>query len=330
MKQLLIMAVIVLAGYFFARKFKVSEQEQKFLSKLLLYFVNPSLVLTSFNIDFNLEKFKQFFFVAFLALIIHGAMILIALLFTSKKDFRKNKTYADVNGEKTDSFKDYSIIERVALVFTNCGFVGIPLIRGVFGEEGVFYLMGYLVVFNILLWTFGYYQMSSSVNIKKILLNPNIIAVCLGLLIFALPYKLPEFISKPIEMVGDMNTATSMILLGILLANLKIPQASVEFSRKDYLLRIVKFVLVRLVLCALVNIFILYFVHKGLHFMADIKLIVFVILICSMCPSATSVPSMACIFNKDESYASLLVSITSIACIITTPSFVALAEFFIK
>jgi len=53
-------------------------------------------------------------------------------------------------------------------------------------------------------------------------------------------------------------------------------------------------------------------------------------LICSMCPAATSVPSLACVFDKDASYASLLVSITSLLCMISLPAFVALAEFFIK
>lgn len=311
MKQLMIMSIIVGAGIVFAKFFKVSDEQQKFLSKLLLYFVNPCLVVSSFNIDFDLEKLKQLLIVVCIAFFIHCVMIFIAFCGTfSKKDI----------------FNDYKIIEKVGIIFTNCGFIGIPLIRGVFGEEGVFYLMGYLVVFNIFLWTYGYYQMSGTINLKKIFLNPNIIAVCLGLIIFCMPFKLPEFISKPIDMISDMNTATSMVLLGILLANLKFPESNEAFSRKYYVFRIGKFVFFRLVVCAIINIVISFFAYKIFSSIPDIRMMIFVVLICSMCPSATSVPSLSCIFEKDQSYASIIVSITSIVCIITTPTFVALAE----
>mgnify|MGYP003305346482 CR=1 FL=1 len=41
------------------------------------------------------------------------------------------------------------LIAIIAIAFTNCAFIGIPLIEGVLGSEGVFYLLGYIVVFNI-------------------------------------------------------------------------------------------------------------------------------------------------------------------------------------
>jgi predicted permease len=64
--------------------------------------------------------------------------------------------------------------------------------------------------------------------------------------------------------------------------------------------------------------------------MPQIKMMIYTVLICSMCPAATSVPSLACVFDKDTSYASLIVSVTSLLCMISLPAFVALAEFFIK
>ena len=53
-KQLLIMALIVLGGFTFAKAFKVDDKEQKFLSKLLIYFINPFLILNALNIDFEM------------------------------------------------------------------------------------------------------------------------------------------------------------------------------------------------------------------------------------------------------------------------------------
>ncbi len=298
LKQLLIMIIITLAGYIFARIAKVTDEQQKFMSRLLLYFINPFLVLNSFNMEFSWHKFGQLWFAAFIALILHGIMILLGILSSKEK------------------------IDRVAVAFTNCGFVGIPLIRGVFGDEGVFYLMGYLIIFNVLIWTYGYYQFSGTTNVKKIITNPNIIAVMLGLILFCLPFNLPEFIQKPIVMIADINTPMAMLLLGILFARF-------EFDR-TYIRRLVKTVLFRLVIASLCNLCVILLAYKIFANVQDIKMMLFAIYICSMCPVATTIPGLAVVFDHDKSFASLIVTITSLFCILTIPSFVALAEFIIS
>ncbi|MCQ2593397.1 MAG: AEC family transporter [Treponema sp.] len=312
-KQLVTMMIIVISGFIFAKLLKVGEGEQKFLSKLLLYFINPTIIINSFNLEFNFEKLKQLGFVFFVSLVIHVVMILVAIVTSYTK-----------NPEK----KAYSSIDKVSTVFTNCGFVGIPLIRGVFGDEGVFYLMGYLVVFNLLLWTYGYYQMSGSINVKKIVTNPNIICVGLGLIIFCLPFTIPEVLAKPISMISDLNTAVSMILIGILFADFKLPKEM--GSGKNVVFQLSKVMVSRLVICVLINIFVLVGFYKLFGNVPDVRMMLFVVLICSACPCATSVPSLSCVFGKDTSYASLVVSVSSLLCMISVPSFVALAELMIK
>lgn len=300
MKQLITMCLIALGGFIFAKIFKVEESQQKFLSKLLLYFINPFMVVKSFNLEFDADKLEQLVFVFIVALIIHAVMILLGF-FSSKEQ-----------------------VDRLVVAFTNCGFIGIPLIRGVFGDEGVFYLMGYLVVFNITIWTYGYYIMSGSINMKKIITNPNIIAVVLGITIFCSPWTLPEFIAQPVTMIGDTNTAVSMILIGILLANFK------PADGKKYALKIVRVSLLRHVVCALLNIGILFVIYKLFPNVPACRLLLFVVLICSMCPAATTIPGFAVLFNRDETYASLIISFTSVLCMLFLPLFVALAEQIIK
>ena len=300
MKQLITMFLIALAGFIFAKIFKVEESQQKFVSKLLLYLINPFMVVKSFNLEFNADKLAQLGFVFVVAIVIHAVMILIGF-FSSKEQ-----------------------VDRLAVCFTNCGFIGIPLIHGVFGDEGVFYLMGYLVVFNVTIWTYGYYIMSGSINLKKIITNPNIIAVIIGIAIFCSPWTLPEFIARPVTMIGDTNTAVSMLLIGILLANFK------PADGKLYALKIAKVSLFRHVICAVVNIGILFLVWKLFPNVPDCRILLFVVLICSMCPAATTIPGFAVLFNHDETYASLIISFTSVLCMLFLPSFVALAELIIR
>ena len=299
-KQLITMAIIGLGGFIFARIFKVNESERKFLSKLLMYFINPTMVLNSFNREFDSQKLLLLGIVVLLSLIIHVVMIMLGI-FTCKEK-----------------------IDRLAIAFTNCGFIGIPLIRGVFGDEGVIFLMGYLAIFNILVWTYGYHQLSGTSKIIKVITNPNIIAVALGVVIFCMPFTLPDVIGRPLSLVADTNTAISMVLVGVLIADFH-PSES-----KTVLPRLVKMSLLRLVVCSVINIVILFAAYKVIGNMDGARMIIFVVLICSLCPVATSIPSLACLFDQDAAYASLTVSLTSILCIITLPGFVALAELIIK
>lgn len=308
-KQLTTMLIIMAVGFIFARALKVDEKEQKFLSKLLLYMINPLMAFNSFNMEFDSSKLKQFIFVVLVSFCVHIVMIALAFLTTLSK--------------KPENL-EFNELDRVGVVFTNCGFMGIPLIRGVFGDEGVFFLMGYLVVFNILLWTWGYYQVSGGVNLKKIITNPNIIAVFLGIIVFCCPFTIPEGLARPFKMIGDVNTVVAMLLLGILLAGFKKPESMI------FVFKIIKFCFVRLVLCSIINLVFLFVVYKIFGWMPDAKLMIFVVYICSLCPAATSVPSLACVFEKNATYASMIVSITSVLCMVTIPAFVALAELFIK
>ena len=307
LNQLVVMTLIALAGFVFAKIVKISEKEQKFLSKLLLYFVNVCLIIDSFNMEYDAQKFRRFLFAALIALIVHGAMILVAFLLTHSKNTEN---------------RSYNHIDRIAMVLTNCGFIGIPLIKGALGNAGVFYLMGYLSVFNVLAWTYGLYQMSGTISIKKIITNPVILSVVAGLFIFLMPFTLPDLVIRPISMIGDCNTALAMVLIGILFADF-------HFSAK-YTVRLIKASLGRLILCPLVALLIIFAIWKMNPSVSDARTILFVILICASCPSATTVPSLAVLFDKDSAYASLTVSVTSILCVFTVPAFVALAEQLIK
>ena len=318
--QLLIMMIIAVFGFIFAKCFNVEEKEEKFLSKLLLYFINPCLIFNSFNVPFDKNKLIGLVFSIVLSFVITFVMIFFAQILYKKK--------TSINQ-----------IQKLAVVFTNCGFIGIPLITTVYGGEGVFYLMGYLVSFNVMLWVYGYYQMAGKTNIKKIITNPNIIAVVAGLILFVSPYKLPSMITKPISMIGSLNTAISMILLGILFGQLKKEwmiklfntvksffSLSKDYSTKRYkVISVILTSLVRLILFGFINLAICYFVlnlcknHFSFLETKMIILICSVVLIASLCPTGISVSSLSCLFNKDAVFANFLVCFTHVLCIFTIP-----------
>lgn len=322
-KQLVIMLIIAFIGFCVSKAFKFEKKEQQCVSKLLLYFINPCLIVSRFNLPFNSDKLKSLGIVILISVIIHFLMAGIAILLIRSKSPEE---------------KDLDKLDRIGVVFTNCGFIGIPLINGVIGEEGVFYLLGYLVVFNVFLWTFGYIMVGEKMQLKKLITNPNIIAVCLGILLFAIPVNLPEIIAKPLQHIGAMNTATAMLLLGMLFASFKLssskeetnPDSASQVKVSSVIFRIVRLCIVRLVVMIPVSLAIVFAASKLFSFLPDIKTICYVIYICSLTPVAMSVSSFAVLFKKDESYSGLMVMATSALCVITLPLAIALAEIILK
>lgn len=303
------MAVIALIGFFVTRAFKFEKKEQQFLSKMLLYVINPCLIVCSFDKPYSPEKMHDLLLMIFLSLVAHIVLTVLALIFCRSK---------------SEQGKQLDCLDKLSVVFTNCGFIGIPLINGVFGAEGTFFLMGFLAVFNIWLWTFGYYMIAGTMKPIKVITNPSVLAVITGLVLFCIPVSLPEIISKPLSLIGDMNTAVSMLLLGMLFATFKRPQTSL----KEYVLRVTKVTVLRLVVSAVVMLFVAWGAVTVFSSFENIRLITYVVFIAALCPVGMSVSSFAVLFNKDESYASMIVVVTSALCIVTLPLSIALAERF--
>lgn len=334
--QLLVMMVIALLGFIYSKLTKVTDLQQKFLSHLLLFFINPCVTINAYNIDFDKNKLIGLFISIVLSFLITFIMI-----FLSKVFFRKKS--------------DENIIKRISVIFTNCGFVGIPLVSVVFGNEGVFYLMGYLVAFNITLWTYGYSLVTGEKDFKKAITNPNVIAVSAGIILFCLPVKLPSFFAKPVELIAGLNTAVSMILLGILFGGIKkewikklFDTLKTPFSRDEKkslrwkkIFSVLYTAFLRLVVFAFVSMcFSLLVILISKKIFADEKTMMYctifvvtvVVFIASLCPSAISVSSFACLFDKDVVFANFIVCLTHILSVITIPFFVfmltSIADFF--
>ncbi len=340
-RQLVIMLLIATAGFCVSKFFKFGNREQKFVSKTLLYFVNPALIITKFNGQtFQVQLLENLGIMVLVSFVAHVALTVVALVFVRSK-----------NAEA----KELDAIDRLGIVFTNCAFIGIPLIEGAFGDlpnnggqNAIFYLLGYVIVFNIYLWTFGIKMFGGKINFLKVITNPNIVSVIAGVCLFCAPFELPQIIAKPVEYIGEMTVGMSMLLLGMLFANYgksEEPENALENNclkssfdddsssavknkktGKKYFGRVAKVCLLRCIVSpCFAFLFVLLFA-KVFGWVEDIRLMSYVILICVLCPIGMSVSSFAVLFNKDESYSGLTVLATSALCVVTIPAAIAAAE----
>lgn len=335
------MAIIVIISFFFSRRNGFGKDASQYLSRLLLYVINPCMIVSTFDVDFSAAKLKSLSLAIAVSFAFHLAMIILATLLFARKKAAQGQKSGRVEDCLQDQKSGRDSLSKIGIVFTNSGFIGIPLINGVFGSEGVFFLMGYILVFNVLLWIWGEWLMTGTMRPLKILTNPNVLACAAGLAVFCLPFKTPYVIIEPLKMIGACNGAASMILLGLLFASFggakeksgqdKNAAASpaLAFSR-PIALPLARDVFLRLVVCPLILLGATLFAMRAFSFVSEIQLIMSVLFIAASCPVGMSVSSFAVVFKKDADYASLLVAVSSAACVVTIPLLVALLELFLR
>lgn len=117
---------------------------------------------------------------------------------------------------------------RFGVVFSNAGYMSIPLQKALLGEDGVLVGAAYLVVFNLVLWSYGLLEMSGdrrSLSVKKLVFNPGMIGLAAGLVVFLLPFPLPEVFAVPIRGLSALNTPLPMLVIGYYLGQTDLKQA---------------------------------------------------------------------------------------------------------
>ena len=198
------------------------------------------------------------------------------------------------------------------LMFSNCGFMGYPVLGALLGQEAIFYTAIYNISFNILLYTLGIKLLQSGKNQStgfdwKLIINPGIVASLLGILLFVTGIRLPEFISDSIESVGNVCTPLSMIVIGSMLSLLSLRKTFGDY--KIYILAIVRL---------LVLPFIIFTLLKYILKIEDLWLITIPVIIAGM-PVASNAAMMAEAYKSDGELASQGILITTLLSCISIP-----------
>lgn len=109
---------------------------------------------------------------------------------------------------------------RFGVVYGNVGFMGLPLIAAVLGEDGMVYATVIFVMFNLYNWSHGVVLMGGRENfsLRRTLFNPGIIATVLGLVFFFAGFTLPSMVGDAVSFLGSMNTPLAMVVIGAQMA----------------------------------------------------------------------------------------------------------------
>lgn len=295
--QVAVLFLLMLVGVICNKAKLLTKEANKRISDLVVIIVAPCVIIKSFIREFDPKMLKLLGIALLIAFLSHAVMILLSYLLIKDKDASRRKVMV------------------FGSVFSNAGFVALPLQEALLGADGVFFGAAYLVVFNILLWSWGVSHMSGDkgkMTFSKILFSPGIIGIVVGMIIFIFSLKIPEVINTTLTHIAALNTPLPMIVVGYYLA-----QTDFKKAIKDYKSYICMFL--RLILFPLLALFIFYIcgVDKNM-------LVAMIIAISS--PVGATATMFSEKFSKDTVLSVQLVSVTTLLSMITMPFIVGLAQ----
>lgn len=288
--------LLVAIGFVLAKKKMLTPDGVKQITELVLCVVVPVVFINAYQRDFDIELLKNLGLVLLFAVIVHVISIVFAPFFFKDR------------GDKTDRIGIYST------VYSNCGFIALPLVNSLYGSEGVFYAVAYITVFAVLYWTHGIYIYTKDVkqlSLKNAFLSPGPIGAIIGIALFLLRIRLPEPILKTTEFISSLNTPLPMMIIGTYLVGFDI-KAALKDGRTWMVnvLRLVVAPIVGIVVAKLLN-------------LSEVPAMTMV-LSCA-CPVAAIAALFAARYSLDSKYASQMVSISTILSIVTIPLIMVLA-----
>ncbi|MBE6872733.1 MAG: AEC family transporter [Ruminococcus albus] len=296
LRQIVIMFIILLIGFGCSMKGLITKEGNKQLSAVALHIVNPLLIFMSYQSDYSSKLLRGLLWSFLLSGLSFAVTIGLSTLLIKKK-------------------RPEHDLERFSAVYSNCGFIGIPLIRGIYGDEGVLYLTAYITLFNILIWTHGLMTMKGSKDMKSFLNSlkaPSVVAVFIGLIFYLLQIRLPDFLHTSLQYVSDMNTPLAMLIAGSAAAQTNLVKALKNSGL--YIVAALKLVALPLAAMAL------------LHFIPAPHMVQMVVLIASACPVATTGTMFAIQYDKNPERCSEFFAVTTLLSGLTLPVVTMLGE----
>lgn len=295
--SVLTLFLLMSVGFFFVKKGMLSDETLSQLSQALLYVFAPAVMIDTFQVK-RAAALDHELFTAFFALV--GTYVLYMLF--SCLLFRQDK--ADARG-----------VLRFASIYGNNGFMGLPLLQAVLGNEGTMVAAMTVAIFNVATWSHGMAILGGrdQASVKKAVLNPGVVGFFIAITLYLADLRLPEPLGNAVSHFGNLNTPIAMFIIGGQMA-----RADVLAAFRDKKLYIVSaFKLVGLpILTALV---LLPFRLEPVVFIA--------LVILSGCPTAGVTSLFAQKLGKDPSLAVRQITLSTLLCILTLPVIAVFAQF---
>ncbi|MFA9422638.1 MAG: AEC family transporter [Sedimentibacter sp.] len=292
MNSIVLMGILMAIGYYLRDKNILNDDAENSITFILVNITIPAMVINALYIDFSVEQFKTGINLLVLAVIFYGMLMVLGNIASVllKEDEKKR-------------------IFKYSVVLMNCGFMGFPLVNQMFGKEAMFYAAMVQTPNIILMWTYGMGlvmgKKKNKKHIKDMFFNPGMIGIYVGLFLYFSQVKLPLFAVNLVNLLTNVTTVLSMIIIGSKIKTIGIKNSLV--NKEAYYTTFF-----RLMISPILMIIVLKFVNFE-------PMIEQIFVIYSALPVAVLMPILAQKYKCDDIFASKIVVITHIISLITIP-----------
>lgn len=296
--QVIILFVLIGVGFACGKAKLFSDETISGLTAFMLNIVAPSAVVDSFCRENQPDLLNGLLIVLGAALFAHAAGIGISYLIIRDKNESAQR------------------VLRFGATFSNCGYMGLPLLNAVLGSIGAFYGAGYIIIFTLVGWTYGLVAVSGDkreLSFKKLVTNPGVIGSVIGLVIFLFSIKLPEIVYAPVHYLAALNTPVPMVIVGYQIS--KVDLFAMWKKSNYYIASFARLILIPAIIFAVLYAF-------GIRG----ELLVSCVLSASA-PSAALTTMFAVRYKQDTEAASAMVSMSTLLSLITLPVIIGLVQY---
>jgi predicted permease len=281
-----------------ARKARcLSAEAVKGLADLLMVFALPALVFTS-----CLRPFDPALLASAGRMLGYSVLVLLLMLLIGVLLFRRSRA-------------DRRPTLQCISAFSNCGFMGLPLLAAIFPDRGVFFGAVFTVALNAIAFTLGvtlFNPGAARPHLRKLLLSPVLLGTYAGLACFLGSVRPPQAIAGALNLVGGMTAPVSMLIIGATLGEAKLRDllgGSAEYAVNA----------VRLLLAPLLTLLVCRLLH------AD-ALLTRILVVLEALPAATMVAVFVETYGGDQVFVSRCTFISTALSLATIPLVVTLME----
>lgn len=302
LQQMLVLFAMMLIGYFVYKKSWVDDHSASSINKLVVNIFNPVLIVNSVlnkkkPDDLNVMwQNLSFTFIYYILLIVLSFVVVFLLRLEKKEGYKY----------------------QMMLIFSNCGFMGIPLIKGIMGDEYVIFVTMYVMGFNILIYTYGLYLAKKSGDnvtpgegigktLKSIFLNSGVIACIIALIIYIAGVSLPDPVITFAGYVGNTTVPLAMMAIGFSLA--RMPLKEILGDPKGYIFTAIKMFIIPIAAALILKVIPLN-IDDGVR-----KVFMFMIMV----PIGSMVPMMAQEYGGDKGTCGKVTVLTTVVALFSIP-----------
>ncbi len=302
----------MIPGFILRKTGLANDSFAKNLSVFVLYVAQVAMLLHGFILEFDAEVFKGICWVFLLALISHSLFYILA-----RRLFQK----------APDKIRR---VLQFGIIFSNAGYMGIPVINDVFGEEYTIYATVYIVWFNVFAFSLGrliYTNDKKYISLKEIIVNPAVIPILIGLVIYLsgaggwvqarLAPGNTDLLSESVQIFYNVLTVlkntvapASMIVIGARLADINFRGMLKDKYMYPFIL--IRLFLFPALMWAVMKLLMLAGIFTDITAMS-------VVLILSSTPAAAITTMFAELYDGDAPYAGKLVALSTLCSLFSMP-----------